>query len=87
MNKQTYIYVLGNILGPYERWEIKLLATKYRDFQIFIGNGNWVPFKKWDKQMPCHIIDTTLPLPPSNYMKNTTKIKRYVKRIIFKDHH
>jgi len=90
MNETTYIYLLGKARGPYEKWEIKLFASKYRDFFVFSDSGDWVAYKKWDGAMATSLNDIEkafVYVEPSRSNQLLVGFKRFIKRNIFRDHH
>lgn len=87
MKGKVYIYFLKELRGPFEIWELKLLASKYRDFHVYLGGGKWIAYKKWSKSR-CSIVDLSPPFsPPEKLESFRVKCLRYIKRNIMRDHH
>ena len=79
-----WIYFLDRIRGPFSLWEIKLLATKYRDFFIYLGNQQWVAYGNWDGRVVNEDRPSCIPKLPQ---KHSIKAKRFIKRRILRDCH
>ena len=80
--------MFNKIRGPYEKWEVKLLASKYRDFFVISDTHEWVIYKKWNRKMPSILGSISeVEMPPSSVSILICNIKRYFKRRVFWDHH
>lgn len=87
MIKQIYIHLLKEIRGPYELWEVKILASKYRDFHVYSENKGWVEYRKWDKNIPDSGNVSKPESMPTKFKSNKVQLMRYIKRKLFLDHH
>ena len=82
--------MFDKVRGPYEKWEVKLFASKYRDFFVLSDTGQWVAYKKWNGVMNAVIKDVDnlfVDDKPSGLSMFFSELKRYIKRNVFKDHH
>lgn len=79
-----WIYFRGDLIGPIDFWELKLISSKYRDFHIFVDQG-WVNYKSW-KSDPG--LKTTYPDSlPDRMQKYQVSFLRVFKRRVLGDCH
>lgn len=86
-NLGYWIFFLGELKGPYEMWEINLIASKYRDFFIFSGELNiWKKFNVW-KHTDSKLKTLKPIINPDIKKIFFLKVKRTLKRNFLKNHH
>tara|TARA_B100001093_G_scaffold445692_1_gene449465 strand:- start:10435 stop:10692 length:258 start_codon:yes stop_codon:yes gene_type:complete len=83
-NHKIWVFLLDRIRGPFELWEIKLMATKYRDFFIYTGNGVWVPYRRWNGLISCEEKPVSQPEFKS---KKRLEVLRFLKRSVLRNCH
>lgn len=84
MKKKIWIFSHNQIRGPLDKWELKLISTKYRDFLIFAERNIWVEYKQWDGK----IGSSDIPPPIPHIVKQRkVLLKRFFKRLIFRNCH
>lgn len=87
MAANWYIYFQDRIRGPLPDWEIKLTASKYREFFVYIGEKGWVDYNTWKNLIVQQCTDAEPLKPPHKSSLNLMMFRRFLKRTLGKDHH
>lgn len=85
LTEQIWVYFFNRIRGPFSPWEIKLLATKYRDFSIYLGDGRWVAYKEWEGTIGGGTGSPTQ--APTHSHTFLVRTKRFIKRRLLRNCH
>ncbi len=80
MNQRAlyWIWVRGNLRGPFHAWEIGLIRSKERYFPVFDSVRGWLDQKGWS---PCADAEPRLePDPPALPLRVRLRIRHLVAR-------
>lgn len=73
------------VFGLIAAWEVRLTATKCRDFFVYVGEDQWVSYRDWSGEEYFSFYPPVC--IPGTYDYVRVQLKRFIKRNIFKDSH